>query len=99
MIAILNLKTVKTVPAGAVLVDRTTPFGNPYQVGIDGDREEVIARFEGDFAWKIEHDAIFKRQVDALGRPPALLCHCAPMRCHAEVIAKYLEGREARCGQ
>lgn len=93
MIAILNLKTVKTVPAGAVLVDRTTPFGNPYQIGVDGDREEVVARYEGDFHWKLENDGTFRSRVDALGKPTALLCHCAPMRCHAEVIAKYLESR------
>lgn len=30
------------MPAGAVKVDRTTPFGNPFRVGVDGTREDCV---------------------------------------------------------
>jgi hypothetical protein len=32
------------VPPGAVNIMRPGPFGNPFEIGRDGDREEVIAK-------------------------------------------------------
>jgi hypothetical protein len=29
-----------------VLIDRTTIYGNPYEIGVDGTRKEVIAKFK-----------------------------------------------------
>lgn len=35
----------KPIPEGAVLVARPSKWGNPYKMGIDGDRVEVIKKY------------------------------------------------------
>jgi len=95
MIPVLNLRALKRLPLGAVRVDRGTPFGNPYRIGPDGTREEVVARYEQDFLYRVEHDLPFRARVEALEGASALLCWCAPLSCHATVIARYLERRRA----
>lgn len=32
-----------------VMIDRSTPFGNRYRIGIDGNRREVIHKHRRDF--------------------------------------------------
>lgn len=39
------------MPEGAVKVDRTTPFGNPFRVGVDGTREDCV-RLHGLLLWR-----------------------------------------------
>jgi Domain of unknown function (DUF4326) len=69
-----------------VLIDRTTPFGNPFVLGRDGDRDEVCLRYA---AWILEPEqaALRQRMRDELaGRD--LRCWCAPARCHGEYVRK-----------
>lgn len=74
----------------AVLIDRTTPFGNPFRVPQDGDRAQVIAKFKDYFHRRLQEDPVFWRQVQGLiGRE--LACHCKPMDCHGDVIVEYLK--------
>ena len=63
------------------------PFGNPYYLG---SRETNIAAFRRYFYRRIETDPFFKSEVDAL-QGKVLLCHCAPLPCHLDVIAEYLD--------
>ncbi len=74
----------------AVYIGRGTPWGNPYALGPDGDREEVIRKFRYDF----ERDLLrggpaFKQKLLAL-RGRRLGCHCKPAPCHGDVLAEYL---------
>ena len=39
------------VHGNTVLIDRRTKWGNPFRVGRDGSREEVIARYRADL-WR-----------------------------------------------
>lgn len=32
------------IPGGAIRIDRSTKWGNPYAIGHDGTREEVLAK-------------------------------------------------------
>ena len=73
-----------------VYIGRGSPFGNPYAIGQDGDREEVIRLYKVDFYFKIKNDAGFRSKVHAL-RGKRLGCHCHPMPCHGDVIVEYLE--------
>ena len=66
-----------------VWVDRTTIWGNPFRIGPDGDRLEVIARYEQHLLNSPELLA----QLDGL-RGKDLRCHCAPLPCHADVLLK-----------
>ncbi len=71
------------IPAGAVLVDRTTKWGNPFRVGRDGGRDEVIARYEVYLGW---HPELTGSLHELRGRD--LVCHCAPKACHADVLLR-----------
>lgn len=72
-----------------VYIGRGSPFGNPYVLGIDGDRDEVIRLYRIHFYEKLKRDQLFRAQVEAL-RGKRLGCSCYPMNCHGEVILEYL---------
>ena len=75
------------VPDGAVSIMRGSPFGNPFRVGDDGNREEVVEMYR-QWLWpKIKSDAVFRNKVrDLHGRD--LCCCCAPAACHGFVLEK-----------
>lgn len=74
------------LPPNSKLVDRYTPFGNPFAIGPDGTREEVVAKYA---AWieAPEQDTL-KKQVRRELRGFDLVCWCAPLACHADVLLK-----------
>lgn len=66
-----------------VRIDRKTKWGNPFIVGKDGTREEVIRMFE-DWVVQQPHlmDSLHELQHKRLG------CWCSPLPCHGDVLAK-----------
>lgn len=79
-----------------VLIDRTTIWGNPFQIGKDGSRSDVIQKFRqwlnGDdyktFKQKERQliiDNIYKLTGCVLG------CWCKPRACHGDVYKEILE--------
>ena len=64
------------------LVDRTTPYGNPFTIGKAGDRDMVCDRFE-DWIERPEQMALVEQAKREL-RGFNLVCWCWPNRCHAE---------------
>ena len=66
---------------GTIYVGRPTKWGNPFIVGKDGDRAEVIAKYR---RWLCD-------QPDLVAEIPTLrgfhlACWCAPAACHADVL-------------
>jgi len=61
-------------------------FGNPFT---GGTRSENIAQFRTYFSHRMATDPEFKRRVDAM-KGKRLVCFCAPLPCHGEVYAEYL---------
>ena len=79
-------------PPHAVLVDRSTPYGNPFKVGQDGSREDVIDKYE---FWISQPEQVELRVMMARElRGKDLLCWCTypsqrpKMKCHADIILK-----------
>jgi Domain of unknown function (DUF4326)/YspA, cpYpsA-related SLOG family len=71
-----------------VYIGRPGPWGNPYVIGEDGTREQVIAKYE-------EH---LLRSPELKGRLPELRgktlgCWCAPQACHGDVLAYHANRR------
>lgn len=82
------------IPPGSIYAGRPGPLGNPYQIGPDGDRAEVIRKFSIDFHSRLKLQPDFRAHLQKLRdiNIPALYCHCPrPLPCHAEIIARYLE--------
>lgn len=74
-------------PKDAVYVGRPTKWGNPYEIGRDGDRAQVIVKYRASIdaldpnqAHQFVNDAI--REL----RDKDLVCWCAPKPCHADVL-------------
>jgi hypothetical protein len=65
-----------------VRIDRQSPFGNPYELPGDGDRDAVCDSFEIYFARKYS----LHGQLSTL-RGKVLGCWCYPERCHGEHLA------------
>lgn len=71
-------------PNGPVYIGRPSEWGNPFQAGLDGTRDEVIDKFEAWFRSDPGRVARAKRLL----RGKDLLCWCAPKRCHGEVLLR-----------
>ena len=81
---VVNLRT----DSYDVYIGRGSIFGNPYEIGIDGSRAQVIERYKKWFHFCLR-DAIFKKEVQLLiGKK--LGCFCLPQDCHGRIIAEYL---------
>lgn len=74
-----------------VYIGRGGPFGNPYVLGQDGDREEVIRKYRIYFHDRLKFDREFRKKVEAL-KGKVLGCHCTPLACHGNVIIEFLDG-------
>lgn len=69
-------------PLGAIYCGRGGPWGNPFVIGKDGSRTEVINKYRN---WINTQPAlIFAAKCDLVGRD--LICWCAPYACHADVL-------------
>lgn len=81
-----NLRRERMRP-GDARIDRATAFGNPFVLGGDGTRAEVIARFEARERARVAADPARRAAVAGLhGR--RLFCWCAPEPCHGDVLAQ-----------
>lgn len=85
---VLNIKTVPVKDWDArkiVVCDRSSEWGNPFRIGPDGDREEVIAKFRRYFL----HSPLYFRIGELYGKDFA--CHCAPKSCHCDIYKSFLD--------
>ena len=80
---VLN-KKIHGVPIGAEFVGRPTRWGNPFVIGKDGNRSEVIKKFK---EWLDARPQV-KEQARLELRGKDLVCFCAPEACHADVLLK-----------
>ncbi|MFA7101502.1 MAG: DUF4326 domain-containing protein [Bacilli bacterium] len=79
----------KTKDLNYVYIGRGSPFGNPFVIGKDGIREEVIEKYRSYFRGKLE-DPAFKAMVLRL-RGKRLGCFCKPKACHGDIIKEWLD--------
>lgn len=86
---ILNRRTDDCT--GAVYVGRPSRWGNPFRIGRDGTRGEVVAKYEG---WLRTQPALLAALPALRGRD--LSCWCAPLPCHADVLLRLANGGDAR---
>ena len=70
---------------------RDSLLGNPFKIGRDGNRQEVIEKFRPYFYERLERDPEYKAKVLSLkGR--VVGCFCKPNPCHGDVYVEYLDG-------
>jgi hypothetical protein len=82
---VYNQSKDKDIPEDAIYVGRPSKYGNPFSIGKDGNREEVIAKYE---KYLLNHTRLLKDiKRDLRGKD--LVCFCKPLACHADIIMKY----------
>lgn len=69
----------KNPPKDAVYVGRGSPWGNPFVIGRDGNRDDVCNKFRDEILPTLDVTAL---------RDKDLVCYCAPQRCHADDILR-----------
>lgn len=105
MIEICNKKTFPREwlnEPNTVYIGRPSPLGNPFVIGPDGDRNEVVAKYR---TW-LNDQMVVQRKTGV--ESPALkelnriywlnekydvirlVCWCAPLACHGSVIAEQI---------
>lgn len=104
-IEIMNLKNSKPEQPYDVKVDRSSVLGNPFGMSYRDEeftRDKVCEKYEKWFNEKLNLtcDQQVIRELLRLSdlhwryRRLRLFCWCAPLRCHAEIIRKYIEEQE-----
>lgn len=66
----------------AVRIDRGSPFGNPFILGDDGDRDQVCNAYRDHY---MPHKPSILNALPSL-KGKVLICHCYPERCHGESL-------------
>lgn len=78
----------RAAPPDAVYIGRGSKWGNPFVIGQDGNREEVIAKYA---AWIYNQPALMAAaKAELWGRD--LVCFCKPQRCHGDILLEIANG-------
>ncbi len=82
MCKVLN-KRIHGIPQGAIYIGRPSIWGNPFVIGKDGQRDDVIAKYE---TWLLGNGQLVDQLTALAGKD--LVCWCAPARCHGDVLVR-----------
>lgn len=80
---VLNMRR-DAIPQEAVYIGRGSPWGNPFHIGKDGDRNYVCDQYEEVVLPRLDIEPL---------RGKDLVCFCAPQRCHGDSILRALEAK------
>lgn len=82
MCKVLN-KRIDRVPPGATYIGGPSIWGNPFVIGKDGSRDNVIAKYDA----RLLGNPKLLAQLHMLAGK-SLVCWCAPARCHGDVLVR-----------
>lgn len=95
MVTVVNLhKDGYTVYCGRPGKGLSGPFGNPFQIGVDGIRGECCKLFE-EWFYSPEGEKV-QDAAKTIPQDAVLGCFCSPRKCHAQVIADYVNNGYAQ---
>lgn len=65
-----------------IYIGRPSKWGNPFVIGADGSRDEVVAKYS---AWVVTQPDLMAALPEL--KDKVLACWCAPEACHGDVLA------------
>lgn len=80
---VLN-KHKDVIPSDAVYIGRPSEWGNPFVVGVHGERGECVKMFEE----YISKNQLLQQRVKEQLRGKDLVCFCAPRACHGDILLR-----------
>jgi len=69
-----------------IYIGRPSKWGNPFIIGKDGTREQVIEKYKD---YVLNSPDLLKHLPELKGK--TLGCFCKPLACHGDVLVKLLE--------
>lgn len=75
----------KDAPKDAIYIGRPSKWGNPYEIGRDGTRDEVVEKYRQFAIEHIHTSDLFVKDLEEL-RGKDLVCWCAPKLCHGHIL-------------
>lgn len=72
------------IPKNAVNIMRPSKWGNPYKIGRDGNRDEVVKKF---ITYLLTNQKLMADLHELKGKD--LVCCCSPQLCHGHVLKFY----------
>lgn len=72
-----------------VRIDRPSIWGNPFKIGPDGTRSQVIAKYRD---WILTQPHLLARLPELRGK--VLGCWCSPQMCHGDVLAELADAQK-----
>lgn len=73
---------IDTIPADAVYVGRSSRYGNPYKLGVDGTAGDVAILY---LKYLIDNPELVANIRQNL-KGKSLVCHCSGELCHAAIL-------------
>ena len=70
-----------------VYIGRPERWGNPFEIGKDGTRSEVIKKYR---EWILTQPELLKALPEL--KDQVLGCFCKPKSCHGDVLAEMVNG-------
>ena len=68
-----------------VYIGRGSKWGNPFKIGVDGNRDQVIAKY---YAWILTQEYLLA-DIDEL-KGKVMGCYCKPLACHGDVLTSLI---------
>lgn len=69
-----------------VHIGRPSKWGNPFVIGIDGSRADVIRKYE---KYILQRSELLKDLHELKGK--RLGCYCKPAACHGDILVELVE--------
>ena len=98
----IEVVNVKSYKGDGIYIGRScygykgSVLGNPYAIGKDGDRDEVIKKYR-EWLWNryqekgSVYEELLRLSEIAKKRDLVLVCWCKPKACHGDVIKRCIE--------
>ena len=84
MTKVINIKHSKG-SAEEVYIGRGSKWGNKFRIGVNGSRDEVVAKYE---EWVLKQDELVQALDELKGK--TLVCFCKPLACHGDVLIRLI---------
>ena len=91
----MRVENKRTYDGPGIYVGRPSQWGNPFPVGADRAsairqfRQFALSRLDANPGW-----------LDSLAEAEVLVCWCAPLSCHADVLVEFVtQGWKDSSGQ
>lgn len=86
MTEVVNKYKHKHDPSSDVYIGRGSKWGNPFVIGKDGTRDEVIEKYRN---WIKGRRDLSLALDELIGK--TLVCFCRPQKCHGDVLVEMVD--------